>query len=100
MSANAWELRPEPKFEMARESVRGVIARLRAILANDAPGVCESLAPDEVEMLMLQLKLAAGHLGAAAVALREVEQERRLLVTVMQREELRFEPCGMERRAA
>lgn len=91
MSASAWELRPEPKFELARESVRGVISRLRAILANDAPGVCESLEPDEIEMLMLQLKLAAGHLGAAAVALREVEHERRLLLTVREREELRFE---------
>ncbi len=87
----AWLARPEAKFERARETVPGAIARMRALLACDAPGVCESLAADEVEMLMLQLKLGAGHLGAAAVALREVEQERRALAAWRQREESRYE---------
>lgn len=97
---SAWDLRPELKFELARESVCSVVSSMRAILAHDAPGVCESLAPDEVEMLATQMQLAVRNLRIAARALREVEQERRLLVTVREREERRFEPCEMERRVA
>lgn len=87
----AWLARPEAKWERARDCVQGVVSRLRAILDRDAPAVCESLVPDEIEMLMLQLKLGAGHLGSAAVALREVEEERKALAAWRAQEELRFE---------
>jgi hypothetical protein len=85
---NAWELMPEQRMERAQEAQRGAISRLAQILERD---VSETMGADELEILALQLQLAAVNLRTAAGELRRCEEERRLLVTVREREALRFE---------
>lgn len=90
MSASTiYDLAPEPKFERANESAAGAISRVRALLAAD---VTPMMGPDELEILALQLKMAACHLVTSAAALRECEEERRRLAAWREREERRFEP--------
>ena len=84
----AWLMQPEVKFERAQEAQRGVVERLRAILERDTT---REMGADELEVLSLQLRLASVNLMTSARELREVEEERRRLVTVMERERLRFE---------
>ena len=81
-------MQPEVKFMRAQEAQRGVALRLKAILEHD---VTHEMGADELEVLALQLRLAALNLMTSARELREVEEERRRLVTVMDRERLRFE---------
>jgi hypothetical protein len=83
-----WQLQPEIKFNRAQDAQRGVIARTRAILERD---VSEEMGADDLEVLALQFKLAGANLMTSARELREVEEERRRLVTVMERERVRFE---------
>ena len=89
MSAvSAWELQPEWRMTRAQEAQRGVIERLRAILERDA---VETMGADELEIMALQLQLASCNLKTAAVEMRRCEEERRLLVSVREREAMRFE---------
>ena len=81
-------LRPEPKFERAQESQRGVIVRVKALLNGDVMPV---MGPDDLEILALQFQLAAANLRTAARDLRECEEERRRLAAWREREERRFE---------
>lgn len=83
-----WNLQPERKFERAQEAQRGVVSRLRAILERDAT---HEMSADDCEVLALQFKLAACNLMTSARELREVEEERRVLLTVAERERVRFE---------
>lgn len=84
----AWLMQPEVKFMRAQEAQRGVVLRLKAILDHD---VTDEMGADELEVMSLQLKLASVNLMTSARELREVEEERRRLVTVMERERARFE---------
>ena len=86
---SAWELRPEVKFERAQDALRGVVVRVKTLLEVDAAG---EMGPDDVEVLSLQMKLAAVNLMCVARDLREVEEERRFLAREMERNRLRFEP--------
>ncbi len=88
MSADVYELRPEPKFERAQDAQRGVIVRVKALLDGDVTPV---MGPDELEILALQFQLAAANLRTAARDLRECEEERRRLAAWREREERRFE---------
>jgi hypothetical protein len=85
---DAWLMQPEVKFLRAQEAQRGVALRLKAILEHD---VTHEMGADELEVLALQLRLASVNLMTSARELREVEEERRRLVTVMERERVRFE---------
>lgn len=87
-SHEGWQLQPEIKFNRAQDAQRGVIARTRAILERD---VTEEMGADDLEVLALQFRLASVNLMTSARELREVEEERRRLVTVMERERVRFE---------
>jgi hypothetical protein len=91
---NAWELVPEQRMERAQEAQRGAIVRLTQILARD---VTETMGADDLEVLALQLQLAAVNLRTAAGELRRCEEDRRLLVTVREREARRFESDGIDR---
>lgn len=84
---SAWDLMPERRMERAQEAQRGAIERLRAILERDVVPV---MGADELEILALQLKLAAANLMTSAQELRRCEDERQLLVTVAEREAARF----------
>lgn len=88
MSASVYQLRPEPKFEMAQRMAAETISRVRALVTADG---LEALGPDEIEQLATQFQLAAVNLRVAARGLRECEEERRRLAAWRQREELRFE---------
>ena len=85
---SAWGIQPEVKWARAQEAQRGAVQRLLSLLGDDVTLV---MLPDELEVLALQLKLAAVNLMVSARELREVEEERRRLVTVMERERVRFE---------
>ena len=91
---NAGELVPEQRMERAQEAQRGAISRLTEILARD---VTKTMGADDLEVLALQLQLAAVNLRTSAVELRRCEEERRLLVTVREREARRFESDGIDR---
>jgi len=85
---DAWLLRPESKFNRAQESQRAAVARVKALVEGD---VTREMMPDELEVLALQLRMESVNLMMSARDLREVEEERRRLVTVMERERVRFE---------
>ena len=75
-------------MERARDAMRGVMVRVKALLEAEV----ESMGPDDVEVLALQLKLANVNLNVAARELREVEKERRFIARELEREALLFEP--------
>lgn len=85
---SAWDLRPEWRATQAQEAQRGAVERLKAILERDCG---ETMGADDLEVVALQLQLAACNLRTAAVELRRCEDERRMLVTVREREAGRFE---------
>jgi hypothetical protein len=85
---SAWDLMPEKRMERAQEAQRGVVSRLRAILERDA---VETMGADELEVMALQLQLAACNLRTSAGELRRCEEERWMLITVREREARRFE---------
>jgi len=81
-------MQPEIKFNRAQDAQRGVIARTRAMLERD---VTEEMGADDLDLLAMQFRLASVNLMTSARELREVEEERRRLVTMMWRERVRFE---------
>ena len=86
---SAWGIQPEVKWARAQEAQRGAVQRLLSLLGDDVTLV---MLPDELEVLALQLKLAAVNLMVSAREMREVEEERRFLAREQAREAMRFEP--------
>lgn len=84
-------LQPELKFMRAQDAQRGVVARVRSMTEHYAR---DEMSVDDLEVLALQLRLASINLLTSARELREVEEERRMLLRELEKQRLRFEPEG------
>lgn len=85
MSGTIYDLMPERKAELAREQVRAAMVTAGRELGRECAG------PDEIEEMALQLSLQVTFMRTAARALRECEDERRVLAAAREREAMRFE---------
>jgi len=82
-------LEPEIKHERAQASQRATVQRIRTLLDSYAR---EEMTMDGLEVLALQLRLSCVNLMTCARELREVEEERKILLREMERQRLQFEP--------
>jgi hypothetical protein len=90
---NALYLTPEIKYAKAQASQRATVDRLRGLLESQAR---EELSVGALEEMALQLRLGSINLMTCARELREVEEERKVLLRAMEKHALRFEPEPLE----